>query len=98
MWAVEVTYEDDDPGTYGPYTQAQAERVAKRLTEEIALSYSSHGHNHHPHDVRFASAAPLGRYDQFMTAEEKRAARKAVRESDSRVPDYDDFDINQENS
>ncbi len=83
VWCVEVSYEDDDPGTYGPYTEAQANRVADRLKEEARLSSSSSGLNFHPHNVRSALASPLYRYDQFLDGEARRAARREVRIEES---------------
>lgn len=83
-WQVDVAYEDDDPGIYGPYTERQAERVAARLSAEVALSTDKYGHNHHPRGVRSANAMPMARYDAFLTAEEKRGARVGVRVANKR--------------
>ncbi len=82
VYIVEVHYEDQDPVAHGPYTEAQAQRVAARLDDEVRLSSDKHGGNHHPQGVRGASALPLGRYDQFMSADERKQARRAARQAE----------------
>lgn len=82
IWAVEVSYDDEDPATYGPYTEGQAERVASRIMGEIALSRDSYGGNHHPHGAYHAAAFRPGRYDQFLTGKERWKARKDARRAE----------------
>lgn len=83
VWGVEVRYDDENPGVYGPYTQAQAERVAAKIREEVELASDAHGVNHHPHSVLGALASRLTRYDQFMNGQQRQAARRDVRDSEA---------------
>ncbi len=80
VWAVEVRYEDANSEVYGPYTEAQAERTAANLDEEAALATDKYGHNVHLHGVLGAIAYPLARYDQYLTGDERRQARRDARE------------------
>lgn len=82
VWVVEVSFEDDDPATYGPYTQLQAERVEAKVNDEARLATDGDGVNHHTFNVRQAIAIPLTRYDAFLDAEQRRAVRREVREQD----------------
>jgi len=77
-WIVEVGHEDADPTVYGPYTPAQAERVAKKVQEEIALGTTPTGQTFHPNDAINAVAMPLRRY-VFLTSAERNQLRRAVR-------------------
>lgn len=81
VWVVSVMYEDDDNREFGPYTKTQAERVAERLRVEAAMGQDNVGICQHPHGVSYATAYPLGRYEDFLTSEEKREMRTAVRAS-----------------
>ncbi len=88
VYVVEVAYDDEDPGTFGPYTQAQAERVAGRIMAEVAIAVDELGGNHHPHGVRFAASVPLRRYDDasnFLDSDARRAVRRAVRAADKAI-------------
>ncbi len=93
VYVVEVSYEDEDPGVFGPYTQAQAERVAAKISEEVELSKDEWGGNFHMHSVRGANAYPLTRYEQFMTGPQRLAARGQVtlsnKETERRIAEED---------
>lgn len=80
VWLVDVSYEDDDSVVFGPYTQRQAERFAARLVKEADSLTDEYGKNHHPHDVRHATAYPVHTYEHWLSTEEKKAARAAMRE------------------
>lgn len=66
VWVVEAYYEDENPGTYGPYTKRQAERIAEALRKEAEQGTDRHGTTHHPYGLRNALAVPLRRYDAFV--------------------------------
>ena len=66
IWLVEVSYEDEDPGTYGPYTERQAKGVERALRKEAELATDKHGITHHPHGLRGAIAYPAARYGDFV--------------------------------
>lgn len=85
VWVVETRIEDENPGVYGPYTEAQAKRVAAHLEEEAALATDKYGQSVHPYGVLGAGAYPLSRYDQFLTGEERRQARRDAREREKEL-------------
>lgn len=78
-WCIEVSYQDENPGTFGPYTETQARRLAAKLNEEAELASDAHGGNHHPHGVYVAVACPLTRYEDILTGEQRRQARRDAR-------------------
>lgn len=83
VWAVECRIHDDDPAQFGPYTQRQAERIARKIRDEVALSTDSFGGIHHPSGIENAIAFPMGRFEDnigWMTKAERVSARSAVRE------------------
>jgi len=82
-WAVEVTYDEEDPGVYGPYTEDHAGKIARTIQREADLCHDENGDNYHPCGIRGAQPFRLSRYDQFLTGEqrhqvglEKRATRE----------------------
>lgn len=79
VWVVEVRYDNENPGVYGPYTEKQARRIEGILDDETSLATDAYGMNHHPHSILGAGAMPLERYAQFMTAQERRTVRLDVR-------------------
>lgn len=85
VWGVEVRYDDENPGVYGPYTQAQAERTAARIRAEVELATDSYGGSFHPRGVLGAQASKLTRYDQFLDGQERLTARRDVRDSEAAV-------------
>lgn len=85
MWVVEVSIEDDNPEVAGPYTEAQAKRVAKRIDDEAQMAQDAYGTCLHPYSITNANAYPLGRWDKFLTAAQKREVRADVRESERRI-------------
>jgi hypothetical protein len=78
VWVVEVYREDEDPLTFGPYTERQAARVRDRVTAEVELSSDKYGGLYHPWSFRGAIAYPLTRHDDWMTSEQKSEARAEV--------------------
>ena len=78
-WCVQVSYMDDDPDKFGPYTERQAHRIAARLNLEVKATGRKH-----PGDVTHAVAIPFVRYDDFLTAAELRACRQEINEAYAR--------------
>lgn len=80
-WVVEIRIDDNGPQVCGPYTETQANSVVTKLEEEVDLATDRYGIVHHPFSVLGATAYPLGRYDSFLTAEQRRDARSEARQA-----------------
>lgn len=82
VWVVGVMTEDEDEVVYGPYTERQAKRVAAKIQDEADAGRDLYGGCHHPLSVTGAIPFPLGRYDRFLSTEEKKEMRAEKRIGD----------------